>query len=971
MTPFFRISLVSLTASLGCQHASAQLLRPRYVIPDFSTSQPEYNNWEYSRWDMFYTPHDQKGTLSQNRNYPDKAAPNGYKVYKVGSDEIGPVGDVAKIGDKYVYVGAFNGEYVWDTQSHAEAVASGFTGPMPTNPNPTLPRTIFHLDNPSIRQHASSAFIIGPGYTGNIYSFAELVSYTLDDSLAYNAGTVVFQFQNQGRDVDMDTLRLRYVKNGNTTEIPATDLIIEREAFASHAGFTFTTRAAAEWDVSSLGIRSYQIVWKAAGSSCSVQECLLDTADAYVRDKGLPAKRIFLGTNGASWNQASNWRDVAGGTSPPKNGANIELRGGTSLDLGSTTRKVGLLKTQLPGDFTLQGTTPLELGTGLQSATSATPKTIAFNVPVRMTAFNYFDVGANVTVSLNQPFTSAPPATGFTGATGFEKRGDGNLKLAADNSFAGALFVSGGQLTISGKSFYGAPGPTELDVTYIYLGELVLESTGTLGVSGVRVELGSTPYEIPGETRPSRLVVKGERVFDRPINFTGGSNPKLLTFTGTGAGSTCSSAITLHDGTELGIFGTETPTGDFSLETPLATDKVRFTGAFTGGDTINHAPTPHSLRKTGAGTVTFAGTNKAYKHRTSVEEGRLVSEAGTGITGGNWISVSQGATFTANGPLTLTGGNLTVNGLLDGSGALTRSGSVVVSGGGHIAKPLTIDASSALAPGNGLGSITMTGNQTWGPDGHLRFEIGGEGVSDSVNISGALALTATAANRFFIDLQSLTLSGAAGPVHDFNGYGDFSWRICTASGGITGFDPAAFSVNTAGFTNSLAGNFSVALRGQDLVLVYTATSSPNPSFTTWAASLPAGSQGPADDADHDGVSNLVEFSLGTSGTAVNADGSPLRIRRETTEGIGHSVLEFSVAEPFRPGVVAQLLQSPSMDSGSWRTVASKSGPAAWQSLGILTEATPAGGRRKLTVRVPDAAGEPPQRFFQLRFRNGK
>jgi autotransporter-associated beta strand protein len=961
MTSIFRISAFSAATLLGYQIGNAQLLRPHYVNPDFSTTQPEYKHWEYSRWDRFYTPHDQNGTLSQNRNYPDAAAPNGYKVKFYGSDNIGPLGDVAPAGGgKYVYVGPFNGEYVWDVQSHPEAVASGFTGALPTNANPAQPRTIFHLANPSIRQHSSSAFIIGPGYTGNIYSFSSLVSYTLEDSLAYNAGAIVFQFQNQGRDVDMDSLRLRYSKNGQTFTIPATDLIIEREAFASHAGFTFTTRAAAEWNVASLGIRDYEILWQAAGTSCSIQECLLDTADAYVRDKGLPAKRIFLGANGSSWTQASNWKDVAGNASAPKDGANIVLQGGTALNLGASTRKISLLKTELPGSFTLQGTSQLELGTGLQAAPSATPQTIDFNVPVRMTAFNYFDIGANVTVSLNQP---------FSGPTGFEKRGAGNLKLGANNSFTGALFVSGGQLTVSGTNNYGGSDP--LDLTYIYLGELVLESTGTLGGSGINVVIGSTPYEIPGETTPSRLVVKGERTFNRPIDFTGGSNPKLLAFTETGAGSTCSAAITLHDGTELGIFGTETPTGDFWMETPLASDKVRFTGGFTGGATIAGTPTTHALHKTGPGTIIFAGTSKTYKHKTNIEAGRLISEAGTGITGGNSISVAQDAVFTAGGPLTLTGSNLIVNGMLDGTGSVTRSGNVLIGGGGHIAKPLTIDNNTTLSPGNGLGPLAMTGNQTWGAKGRLRVEIGGVDVCDRVDISGTLALTATATNPFVIDLQSLKISGVSGPIHDFNAYGNFAWKICSTTGGITGFNAAAFSVTTTGFTNTLSGNFSVAVQGLDLFLIYTASSSPSPSFASWAASLPSGARGTNDDADQDGISNLIEFAGGTLGTVVNTDVPPLKIRREVSEGMGLSVLEFSVAEPFRPGVTAQLLQSPSMAGGTWQTIASKAGLASWQSLGVFTEGATSGGRKKLTIRIPDRIGADPQQFFELRFRNEK
>lgn len=956
MTLSWKITAFALPVWLAGQSLEAQLLRPHFVTPDFSTNQPEYGHWEYSRWDKFYTPHDLNKTKPQNRNYPDMAAPNGYAVEEVGSDDIGPLGDVAEVSPgQYEYVGPFNGEYVWAVQSHAEAMAAGYNEPLPTNPNPSLPRTIFHAANPSIRQHSSSAFIIGPGYTGNIYSFSSLVSYTLEDSLSYNAGSVVFQFQNQGRDVAMDSLRLRYNNGSGMVEIPATDLIIEREAFASHAGFTFTTRAAAEWNVAGLGITSYELVWKAAGTSCSIQECLLDTADAYVRDKGLPAKRIFLGTGGSSWDQGVNWRDVAGSQSAPLDGANIVLQGGTSLDTGSTTRRVSLLETDLPGNFTVQGTSPIELGTGFHANGSATAKSITFDVPVQMTAFNYFDVGANVSVALNQE---------FSGNTGFEKRGAGNLALAGNNTFTGALFVSGGRLTVSGNNVYGGG---ELDMTYIYLGELVLESSGVLGGNGVHVAIGSTPYELPGEATPSSLVVKGQRNFINPIDFTGGYNPKLLTFTETGTGSVCSAPVTLHDGTELGMFGTETPTGEFWLDTPLAGDRVTFTGTFTGGATINGTPSPHALHKTGLGTAIFSGGNKSHKHKTSVEQGTLLLEAGTAINSGNGVSVSTGATFTTNGPVTLTGSTLQVDGLLNGSGALVRSGSVVVSGGGTIAKPLTIDAGTTVSPGNGIGKLTLAGNQTWGTAGRFRFEIGGvePALHDTLAIEGALAVTATSGSPFMIDLQSLNSQGAAGPVPDFNSYGHHVWKLCSASGGITGFSAAAFTVNTAGFAHTLAGTFSVELRGNDIVLVHTPASLPTPSYAGWASSLPTGLRGENDDADSDGFSNLAEFALGTSGTVADGFGTSLRIRREVSGGTGSSVLEFSRAEPFRPGVTVKLLGSSSLAPGAWQTIATKSGLSTWQGTGEVTEGTAAGGRRPVTIRVPDSAN----RFFRLQFRN--
>lgn len=964
MTINFRIYPYIVPVALAAQPVSAQLLRPYFVTPEFSNTQPEYQNWEYTRWDKFYTPHDGNGTLPQNRNYPDMAAPNGYATTEVGSDELGPLGDVARDPNdpsKFIYVGPFNGEFVWSPQNYSDAVSSGFTGALPTNPSPAQPRTIFHTKNPSIRQHSSSAFIIGPGFTGNIYSFSSLVSYTLDDSLDYDAGAVVFQFQNQGRDIDMDSIFLRYTEAGQQIEISATDMIIEREAFASHAGFTFTTRSALEWDLSGKGVRDYQIVWKAAGTSCSVQEILLDTADAYVRDRGLPAKRLFTGAGDSNWDNPLSWEDVAGNKTAPEDHANLVLKGGNSLDIGATTRKVSMLQTELPGDFVINGSNPIELGTGLQSADSETAQLITLNVPVHMTAFNFFDVGANVSVAINGT---------FSGETGFEKRGTGSLSLAGNNTFTGALFVSGGKLNVSGNNVYGQPGG--LDMTYIYLGELELESGGVLGRPNVKVAIGSTPYEVPGESRPSSLVIKGERDFNRPIEFTGGYNPKRLAFTDTGAGAICSAVTTLHNGTELGIFGIEPPTGEFSLDTPLETDQVTFTNTFTGGATLDNTPTPHALHKTGLGKVVFSNTAKAYKHQTKVEQGTLLVEASSAISGGNSIAVNEGALLTAEGPITLTASKLTVNGRLNGAGTIQRAGAVVIGGGGIIEKSLTIDQGTSLSPGDGVGSLTLEGSQTWGTAGKLTVDVmdaEDSRANDFVDITGTLSLTNTPASPFTIELKSHALAGTAGKVYNFNGYGNYAWTLCSVSEGITGFNAAAFTVNASGFTNTLHGTFSVEQLENSLILKYTANTAPTPSYATWAAALPAGLRGEEQDADGDGVPNLVEFATGTNGNLAS-DGVPrLTLKRVPDGEHVRSVVDFTLAEPFRPGVVVQLMTSPDLKSETWVPLVTKSGEDAWQGTGVVQEAEASGGKKKYTVTAPDEINGEPVRFFRLRFLN--
>jgi hypothetical protein len=149
---------------------------------------------------------------------------------------------------------------------------------------------------------------------------------------------------------------------------------------------------------------------------------------------------------------------------------------------------------------------------------------------------------------------------------------------------------------------------------------------------------------------------------------------------------------------------------------------------------------------------------------------------------------------------------------LTGSGII--SGSVAVNG--------------IVSPGNGVGALA-TGGETWAGGGHYKWEInssaGTAGVNpgwDKLNIGGALSITANSGSTFTIDVTSLSLAGAPGTVSDFNNTTSSAWIIATASGGITGFDPAGVILNTNGFSNNIgSGVFSVMTNATDIIIQFT------------------------------------------------------------------------------------------------------------------------------------------------------
>ena len=80
-----------------------------------------------------------------------------------------------------------------------------------------------------------------------------------------------------------------------------------------------------------------------------------------------------------------------------------------------------------------------------------------------------------------------------------------------------------------------------------------------------------------------------------------------------------------------------------------------------------------------------------------------------------------------------------------------------------------------------------------------------------------------------LQLRTSTAAGSAGLLAGFDPANSYSWKLATTSGGVTGFDPAAFQMDRSGFANAASGAFSVRQIGNDLYLNYAAV--PEPS--TW------------------------------------------------------------------------------------------------------------------------------------------
>ena len=740
----FCASLVgAFTALLGASDARSEYLFNSFIVPSSSLAA------DRTSWDVFYSPYN-------GANYPDIRAPYGVK----------------------------------QTASQA-----GFT--VPTNANPSNPTAFFDTRNATITQTGTSrAFIIDPGSSGNIYSFAGATAYRLDNSTAgynlpYDLGTVAFQFQTAGTLIDFSTVRLQYTDAANVVRTLAPNELLRE--YRGDTGSSFgglTNRAAIQWDLSGLGIRTYQILFNSVGSSNSLQiATLATTAQA---GEIVPTSRVWSNGGSGNWTNGFNSPQGATGLSPNTNG-NVRFVNttvaNTTLDANYT---IGELRFDTAAGVTINspGGFVLTSNTGITTLAAATG-TYAVNAGYALGAFNVFDLAAG-TVQLNGT---------VSGAYGFEKDGDGTLTLAGNNTFTGSVSVGGGTLRLTGNNAYAG-------ATSVINGSLVVGSDGALGsaTSSITVGADSSLFTFTGAASAS-LVLDGPRTVGRNIDLASGSYEKRLAATNASGGATLTGAVN---------FGAaDTSANNVKLTATAAGDRLTFSGAMSGGATTS------TVTVDGKGTVVFSGAEKTYANATAVTSGMLQIASGTSFTGAGAMTVNTGASLRVDG--SLGGGTLTLNG-----GVLTGSGTV--------GRTFTVGAGATLAPGNGVGTLNTAG-QTWAGGGTYRFELsstatGGSGVNpgqDLVNIAGSLSLTVSASNRFTLQLRTLTATGADGALGGFDPASNYTWRIATTSGGITGFDPAEFAVDRSGFVNAITGTFSVSQFGNDLYLNYAAV--PEPS--TW------------------------------------------------------------------------------------------------------------------------------------------
>jgi autotransporter-associated beta strand protein len=442
--------------------------------------------------------------------------------------------------------------------------------------------------------------------------------------------------------------------------------------------------------------------------------------------------------------------------------------------------------------------------------------------------------------------------TGATGGWNIQTPNDASAgKLATVNFATGSQFevASANKIQIGATANSGSHQASTLNVagTVTNNGTLQMERASNLNLNSgaIWTQNGTLTLTARGGGSATLTVNAGAEMAYSGSNTvkltTGTSGNARLNINGTGQFTTAAgfenttaaatgsgvSRITLTDGGTLRL---SADVANLTTQTQLALagtggviDNAGFNTTLSGANTAGSSNQATGitgvggLTSTGIGTLTLSGNN-TYTGATLVSAGTLAIGSTGSINSTSGLTVASGATFRYNSSTAYSGGAINNNGTISGTGTLNVA--------------VTLDSlTDTLAPGNSPGVQNFGGGQTWnsftyeweinnftGTDAGIDF--------DKVTIGGSLNLTG-GPGAYVLDIHSLDqITNLTGDAANFS-ESSVSWTILTASGGITGFNGANWSLIKTNFTNAELGTFALAQSGNDLILTYTPVPEPS------------------------------------------------------------------------------------------------------------------------------------------------
>ena len=325
--------------------------------------------------------------------------------------------------------------------------------------------------------------------------------------------------------------------------------------------------------------------------------------------------------------------------------------------------------------------------------------------------------------------------------------GSGTLN-AAGTAFIGKGATTSGTLNITGGSFTGG--------NWISIGRYWASGTGARATGVVNVSGGSL-----NQTNTATALIVGEE-------GTG-----TLNVSGTGAVAVAGATLGLSIGHAASGIGTVNLDGG-TITTTLVRDgggtsTFNFNGgtliAATGASASFMGGLDNAIVKAGGALIDSNGQNIA------IAQPLLDGGTGGGLTKSGVGTLTLSNTSTYTGPTTVAAGVLAVNGSIATSNLTTVEALATLQGTGTVGTTL-VNATGHVAPGNSIGTLTVSGSMTINGTLDVEYDdsLTGQQI-DLLDVSGTLDITSATVDFADISSGSIGLSGIA---YVFATYGTLS-----------------------------------------------------------------------------------------------------------------------------------------------------------------------------------------------------
>ena len=417
------------------------------------------------------------------------------------------------------------------------------------------------------------------------------------------------------------------------------------------------------------------------------------------------------------------------------------------------------------------------------------------------------------------------------GSVGLTKSSSGELVLQGANTFTGNLTNRTGTITLDNNQAAGGGAIMLIPTAPVTLHSSLASTTLT---NNIALLGNNSTIEVDADAN-NTFVLAGVISGSHNWNVNG---PGFLKLAGTSA-NTFAGVMTIAQGTLLvaadGALGTTLNGAVVNSGSTLsfmgnitytANKQITLNGAgFAGRAALDNDSGDNTFQ----GTVILA-TNSLVGARS----GSSLSLVGP-VTGGfNLTKVGSGTVVLGSGAnaysntLVSSGLFIIASSANGGSGLVTVSSNAIFAGDGNVAIG-GVDIYGMISPGAGLPTTLGSGAEIWEAGGSYDWTINdatGTPGSDpgyaQLAIGGTLAINASSTTPFVIHVTSLDATfDTFGDIDNFDNTAEYNWTNATATGGISGFDPAKFTIDTAGFSNPMGhGAFVLRQMGNSIVLSF-------------------------------------------------------------------------------------------------------------------------------------------------------